>query len=263
MLDVHCHAFHPKIAEKVIVFLEEHYGIPAQGTGLKEDLKKHLKEAGFSKAVVLCAATGEHQVIPANNWAISLKEEPEFIPFGSLHPDYPNWPRELRRLKKHKIRGIKLHPDFQGFDLSSPKLYPLLEEIGEDFWLLVHVGDNLPPEKNPSSPYKLAKVLKDFPGLKVIAAHLGGYLHWPEVLEHLVGKEVFLDISSTLPFIAPELLREILQKHPQEKILFGSDYPLFLPGQERQRILEHPLLGEKFWQKLEENSKWMLENLLV
>lgn len=261
MLDVHCHVFHPKIAEKVLLFLEEHYGISAKGKGLVEDLKFHLKEAKFSKAVVLCAATGEHQVIPANNWAISLKKEEMFIPFGTLHPDYQAWPKEVERLRKYRIKGLKLHPDFQGFDLTSPKLYPILEEVKQDFWLMVHVGDNLPPDKNPSSPDKLSKILKDFPGIKIIAAHLGGYLHWDYVLEHLVGKDVFLDISSTLPFISKELLKKILQKHPLEKIFFGSDYPLFLPGQEKKRILRHSLLGENFWLKLEENSKWLLAQL--
>lgn len=259
MLDVHTHLFHPKIAQKVCLALKEHYNISPQGTGLKEDLYQHLKKGKFNKAVVLCAATNPNQVIPANNWAISLKNYKTLIPFGTIHPEYKDWQKELARLAKHQIKGLKIHPDFQGFDLASKKLFPLWEEIGSKFWILIHIGDQLPPEKNFSSPQKLVQVLKNFPRLKIIVAHLGGYLHWEYALHYIIGKDIFLDTSSTLPFIPKNILKKILNKHDKEKILFGSDYPLFLPKQEKYRILNN--LNDNFWAQLEENSTNFLQIL--
>ena len=236
-LDIHAHAFHPKIAEKVLQQLEDHYGIAPVGTGLVEDLLFRLDAAGIDRAAVHAAATAPAQVIPANNWSIELaRTHPRLIPFGTIHPGFADFETELDRLEAAGIKGIKIHADFQGFRLDDPALFPILEAVGNRFVALFHVGDRLPPELNPSCPAKLAVIRRQFPGLTIIAAHLGGYLHWAEALEHLAGQDVFLDTSSSLPFIEAGLLRAILDKHPPERILFGSDYPLFDPGQELESL---------------------------
>ncbi|MDQ7031712.1 MAG: amidohydrolase family protein [Desulfonauticus sp.] len=264
MLDVHTHIFHPKIAEKACQALKTHYAITPQGTGLLDDLLVHLETGQFSKAIVLCAATGAHQVIPANNWAIELNKHSKLIAFGTIHPDYQNWEKELSRLLKHDISGLKIHPDFQGFDLADTKLFPIWETIQDKFWIILHIGDKFSPDQNPSSPQKLAFILKNFPKLqsKLIIAHLGGYLHWQYALDYIIGQDIFLDTSSSLPFIPETILKQILARHNPEKILFGSDYPLFLPEKEKQRILEHPLLQTRFWFQLEQNSNNFLKMFL-
>ena len=98
------------------------------------------------------------------------------------------------------------------------------------------MGDRLPPEQNNSCPAKVAAIIRDFPKLTVIAAHMGGYLHWRYALEHLIGKDVYIDTSSTLSFIDDDTLGRIFAGHPRERILFGSDYPLFDPGEEIVRL---------------------------
>lgn len=232
-IDIHTHAYHPKIADKVLAQLEGHYGIKPVGTGQMDDLLARAKAAGLDRVAVHNAATAPAQVIPANNWAIHIhREYPEVISFGTLHPDYPNFERELERLRRNGIKGIKFHADFQGFRLDDHRLWPIFEALSGKFVVMLHVGDRLPPDQNNSSPDKVAAILRDFPQLTVIAAHMGGYLHWQYVLEHLVGKNVYIDTSSTLSFIDDDTLRRIVDGHPRERILFGSDYPLFDPGDE-------------------------------
>ena len=101
---------------------------------------------------------------------------------------------------------------------------------------MIHVGDKRPPRETPSCPYKLMRVHKRFPGLTIIAAHMGGYLHWKWALDELIGSDVYIDTSSTIPFIDDATLAEIVRRHPRERVLFGSDYPLFDPGREIRRI---------------------------
>jgi len=227
-IDIHTHAFHPKIADKVVQQLEDHYRISPVGNGLLEDLLPRLDRAGIDRAAMHCAATKPEQVVPANNWALHVKEQhPRLIPFGTFHPDFADWECEFERLAIAGIRGIKIHPDFQGFSLDDPRLEPILETIGERFLLMVHIGDRLPPELNPSSPQKLAALLDKFPRLKVIAAHLGGFQHWAYVVDHLAGRDLYFDTSSSLNAIPGRLLFDIFAHHPRERILFGSDYPLF------------------------------------
>ncbi len=227
-IDFHTHVFHPKIADKVLEHLKNHYGITPVGSGLAEDLIAFLRKSGIDRAVVHTAATSPDQVIPANNWSISLNRDyPSLTAFGTLHPDYPHWENELGRLQDNGIKGLKFHPDFQGYDLADNRLYPFFEAISSRFILMFHVGDRLPPDKNPSSPAKLAWIRNNFPDLKIIAAHLGGYLHWEDAQQYLAGTDIYLDTSSSLQFIRHEVLGAILNRHPLDRIIFGSDYPLF------------------------------------
>jgi uncharacterized protein len=232
-IDIHTHAYHPKIADKVLAQLEDHYAIHPVGTGQLDDLLARAKRAGLDRVVVHNAATAPAQVVPANNWAIRIhRENPEVLSFGTLHPDYPEFERELDRLWRSGIQGIKFHADFQGFRLDDRKLWPIFEALSGRFVVMLHVGDRLPPEENNSCPAKVAAILRDFPDLTVIAAHMGGYLHWKYAVEHLVGKNVYIDTSSTLPFIDDDTLFRIWNGHPRDHILFGSDYPIFDPGEE-------------------------------
>ncbi len=236
-LDVHTHAFHPKIAHKVLEQLSGHYGIAPVGDGTLADLLDRVARAGLDGCVVHSAATTPDQVIPANAWAMSIqRDNPRVTAFGTLHPDYGPWEAQLDQLERAGVRGVKLHPDFQGFRLDDPRLGPMFEAMSGRFAVLVHVGDRLPPERNPSCPFKLMRVHADHPGLTLIAAHLGGYQHWKWALECLVGSQVHIDTSSSLPFIDPQDLAAIFQRHPRERILFGSDYPLFDPGQEMDAL---------------------------
>lgn len=231
-VDVHTHAFHPKIAAKVLKQLESHYRILPTGTGLLEDLVPRLDKCGIEKAFVHSAATSPEQVIPANNWAISLMSSPRVVSFGTMHVAYGDIEGELARLYDNGIRGIKLHPDFQGFRLDDPGLLPLFGAMEGTFTLMVHIGDRVPPAQNQSCPWKIAAVKRRFPHLQIIAAHFGGFFHWQYVVEAMKGLEIYMDTSSSLFAIPQELLEEIFRAFPRHLFLFGSDYPLWDPSSE-------------------------------
>ena len=240
-IDIHTHAFHPKIAHKAVDHLNSFYSITCSGDGTIANLLEREQQAGLEKCVVLCAATAPAQVIPANNYAISLqREHPEqVIAFGTVHPAYENWENELARIKAAGIRGIKLHPDFQSFWLDDPRLLPIFEAAQKDFVFEIHIGDRTSPEKNPSCPYKLASILRQFPGIRVIAAHFGGYRMWSHALEVFSDnrfENLWFDTSSTTPFATPELAHKLLNTFPRERILFGTDWPLYDPVEELQRL---------------------------
>lgn len=246
LLDCHTHAFADKIAEKAVVQLIDYYQIPTSFGGRLSDLLKAATEAKLDALIMLVAATKPEQVKPANDWALALQGSdpsklkakfsldslPQIIPFGTYHPDDPDWMKEIQRLRKSGVKGIKLHPEFQGIDLADPRLRDFWAEIESDFIVTIHVGDPVHSESNHSTPRKVAAILDNFPKLRVIAAHMGGYLFWNEVDDILAGRDLYLDTSSTLPYIDPGLLQKIVAKHGIDKILFGSDYPLRSPAQD-------------------------------
>ncbi|WP_243438867.1 amidohydrolase family protein [Fundidesulfovibrio soli] len=261
-IDIHAHAFHPKIADKAVRQLNGHYHIEAVGDGTPEDLLRKLAAAGIDRAAVHAAATTPAQVIPANNWALELARiHPSLIPFGTVHPGYADNARELDRLERAGIRGIKIHADFQGFRLDDPALRPVLEALEGRFVVMFHVGDRLPPDRNPSCPAKLAAIHRDFPGLTLIAAHLGGWLHWDEALAHLAGSGVYMDTSSCLPYIRDDQLRAILDRHPAERVLFGSDYPLYDPSVELERLRTRLHLSDADLERLLTNAAALFPDL--
>ena len=258
-IDVHTHAFHPKIAAKAIVQLAGHYGANMPFPGLADDLLLRLDEAGIERAFVHSAATRADQVLPANQWAIQLQQANErFFGFGTMHPDFADFEQELDRLEALGIIGIKLHPDFQGFRLNDPQMDPIYECIADRFVVMMHVGDVHPPDQNPSSPGKVADVLERFPKLTVIAAHFGGYKQWQYVLDSLAGSRVFLDTSSSLEFIEQGLLEQIFNAFPRRQLLFGSDYPMWEPLAERNRLQQRLGLSEVEMEELLTNGNQLL-----
>lgn len=243
-IDCHTHAFADKIAERAVEQLITHYHIDTPFGGRFPDLLDVAAKARLNALILLVAATKPEQLKPANDWVLSIKAVsdrptspiPRVIPFGAFHPDAPDWPQEITRLRAAGIKGIKLHPEFQQFDLADPKLFPFWETVKNDFILMIHVGDTHKSPANLSTPRKIADLLENFPGIKIIAAHLGGYGFWEEALEHLAGKDVYLDTSSSLSYIEPSLFYQFLSAHGADKILFGSDYPLKSPAQEREYL---------------------------
>jgi len=60
---------------------------------------------------------------------------------------------------------------------------------------------------------------------------MGGTLQWEDVLRHLAGKDVWFDISIVYEYgLAPTLICAIIDAHPKDKIVFGSDGPWSCPA---------------------------------
>lgn len=73
--DIHTHAFHPKIARHAVEHLNEAYQLDCVGEGTIADLLLREKRSGIGRCVVLCAATTPGQVVPANDYAVTLQRE--------------------------------------------------------------------------------------------------------------------------------------------------------------------------------------------
>lgn len=237
MIDCHTHVFPPKVAPRLVAAISRDLGLEAAGDGSAADLLEHLDRAGMDKTLCFTAALRPDQMIPANSWMISLgRSHPRLIPLGAVHPDHPSWESELARLEQSGIRGLKIHPDLSEIPLASPRWNPVWEAVCGRFAVMLHMGPVREGGQTLSRPRDLAGVLLNFPGLEVIAAHLGGLFQWEETLAHLAGRDVFMD-TSCCPGVVPEqTLAEILKRHDPERILFGSDYPLFAPERERATL---------------------------
>ena len=235
-IDVHCHVFPENIAQKAVAFLQDYYGFSWQGTGLVDDIKAGCREADISRSVIFSSATKPAQVPHINDYISSLvREDPElFIGLGTIHPGYPDHMAELERIKHLGLRGIKIHPDFQMLDIDAPEMMPIYARARElGLILLFHTGD---PKVDYSSPHRLVRVIEKFPGLAVIAAHLGGYGCWDDAEKCIIGKDVWIDVSSAIRFVGRERARRLILEHGTDRVLFASDYPAVRPKQAQEDL---------------------------
>lgn len=239
IIDFHTHCFPDKIASKAMEQLRLRSGITKPfHDGSVDGLMKLQKRDGVDCSVVLNIATNPRQQTAVNDFAISLKDVEGIIPFGSVHPDSPDALRELERIKENGLKGVKLHPDYQGFFIDDEKMFPIYEKIGElGLITVLHSGFDIGyPEPVHCTPKALSTVLKYFGGAPVVAAHFGGLCARPETLEHLAGKDVYLDTAYCYGMLTPRKAKELIDVHGADKILLGSDAPWNSPEQDIELV---------------------------
>jgi len=163
------------------------------------------------------------------------------LPFGSVDPLVPGEAvRRARRLvTEHGVRGFKFHPSMQGFAPNDPAVYPLyaaIEELGVP--AVFHtgqtgIGAGLPGGRGIklrlSDPMLIDDVAADFPGLTVILAHPS--VPWQDSAISIATHKanVYIDLSGWSPKYFPPQLVRAMNSLLQDKVLFGTDYPLLTP----------------------------------
>ncbi|MCX7709461.1 MAG: amidohydrolase family protein [Clostridia bacterium] len=243
IIDAHVHIFPEKIADKAVESIGKYYGIPMTGKGTVGDLIESGSKIHVQQYIVHSTATRVEQVESINNFiAEAQKAHPRLIGFGTLHPDLEDIDSELDRVIALGLKGIKLHPDFQGFNIDDDSMLPVYKAVEGKLPILMHMGDEV---KTSSRPERLAKIIKMFPNLTVIAAHLGGYQMWEESLDCLVGENVYMDTSSSLFILEPEKVVQVIRRHGTKKVLFGTDYPMWPHDEELERFYRLDLTEEE------------------
>ena len=131
IIDMHTHCFPDPLAKKAMPMLAMRSGNPCPAfDGTTSGLKESVLSGGADRAAVLNIATNAHQQTKVNDFAISLLGDDVLIPFGSVHFESPDALSELDRLHDAGIKGIKLHPDYQGFFADDERMFPIYEKIG-------------------------------------------------------------------------------------------------------------------------------------
>lgn len=154
------------------------------------------------------------------------------------------------------LRGIKLHPDFQRFYLDDERAFPIYE-IAEERRLpiLFHIGDT---RQDFSDPERLLKVMKRFPDLIAIGAHLCGWSMWDRGAELFAHSGVYTDCSSSLYAMSPEHAAELIRKIGTDRVMWGTDYPMWNACEELERFNKLPLNDEEREDILSRNALTLL-----
>lgn len=237
LIDSHIHIFPDRLAPRVIPQLAQVSGFVPQTDGTLSDTLRQMDRWGVDKGIFLSIATKPSQQKTINDFCRSIAGE-RVIPFGSVHPDAEDWQAELERIAEMGLRGIKLHPDYQNFDMGEERVLPIFRKPRDlGLCVVVHAGfDPLSPQHIHCLPRDARKVLDAVPGIKLILAHMGGMKCWDGVEEYLVGQPVWLDTAAISSAIGKEQLARMIKNHGADRILFASDCPWSDPRQEKALI---------------------------
>ncbi len=245
IIDFHTHVYPEKVALKAAKSISDFYCLEGGGMdGTVETLLKQGDKAGISEFVLLPVAIKPDHVRSINNFICEeLKKNNRFYGFGTVHAEMDDLCEEAEYIINSGLLGIKMHPDTQIFNIDDERLFPLYDMIKGKLPVIFHTGDK---RYDYSHPARVRRVLDMFPDLEVIAAHFGGYSMQETAYEYLKDTNCFFDISSSLMFMEEGEAEKYIHAYGAERMLYGSDYPLWDPEKEVKSFLELKLSDEDF-----------------
>lgn len=258
IIDIHTHTFPDNLAPVAIPKMQKASHSVAFTDGTVGGLLNSMQRAGIDKSVVLPVATNPAKVGSINDISVQNGEE-KLLYFGCIHPDADEPTKELERIARLGLKGIKLHPVYQGADIDDEKYLRILYKAGElGLVVITHAGDDIGfPGVKRCTPKMLQNALQQVGPVKLIAAHMGGWKNWDEVREFLADTNVLIDTAFSLGYIT-ELekgyysLQELRLMSDEEfcktvrlfgshRVFFGSDSPWSDQERSIKDILSLPL----------------------
>ncbi len=228
LLDVHTHLMPERLFRAVRAYFRAHLWHPRYD-GPTESLVGALLDHGVKRFVFMPYAHRADMSRSLNHWVANVQATfaPHAIGFATFHPDDGDLLPELvdEAFLRLGLRGAKLHPQVGRFAVDDPRLDTLYEravEVGAI--VLMHAGRRPQPTEHVGVR-AFARLMRRFPGLKVVVAHAGAdefdaFFDLCGVYEH-----VYLDTAMVFnKFLGgPPPLRRVLEF--QDRVLYGSDFP--------------------------------------
>lgn len=248
LIDSHVHLFSPRVIENVSkktrMVKRLHLRVEGARERIKVDtLRQKMHHAQINNCLLL-PTSGKTNVARTNDryWKMS-RDTTGLITAGTLHPDYPGNAMEIERFKDRGIKGIKLCSFSQGFALDAPQTLALFDHLCREnqhretpFFIVLdtfyeaHRFFGSSPEYT-TTPARIARLVKHYPGIPFIAAHMGGLTApFKNLCNDLIpSPNLFLDTSNAAYTLTRQEFIRLLTIHGSGHIIFGTDWPWFDP----------------------------------
>jgi uncharacterized protein len=206
-----------------------------------EDLLRLMGACGIERAVCFAPFAGqaaEAGVADASRWlAEEIADRPELVGFATLNPVAPEAVAAVRRAHELGLRGVKLHPAVDRFDVCAPQameFYAVAAELGMplDFHTGVHAS-----RLRDWEMLKFDDVAWDVPGVRMILEHMGSRPFFSRTLavigNHLqeAGPRIFAGATTCLNpaiplwYLGAERIEEVARLLGQQVLVYGLDFP--------------------------------------
>ncbi len=270
VIDFHVHTFPEKIAERALAQLSRDSGSRPFTGGTVRELRESMKDAGVDLSIVLPVVTNPEKVAHINLSAATQNEtvdETGILSFAGIHPAAENYRVLLRQVKELGFKGIKLHPDYYGIMFDDERTMRLIDYASElDLIIVTHAGTDIglyPPVC--CTVDSIVRVMDIVAPPKLVAAHMGGWNNWDEVLTKLAGRPLWVDTAFSIGeiewltpqdekygfrMLTDEKFVELVHALGEDRVLFATDSPwaeqrdyvnriraMSLTEQEKEKIL--------------------------
>lgn len=256
VIDAHAHIYPDKIAAIAVHHTDDFYHENSYSKGTVEDLLTANETNRIDKFVVQSVATTPKQVKSINEFIANSvnANKDRFVGLGTVHPESTDAKGDMAHLIELGLKGIKIHPDIQNFDMDD-KGYIRFYELCEEYSIpvLMHTGDNRYDHSNPN---RLIPLLKNFPNLTIVGAHFGGWSIWEEACNKLNGiNNLYVDCSSSFHYLSLKTAKKLILKYGTDRVLFGTDYPMWNAEDEINKLLAMNLKDKDYKNIFSENAK--------
>jgi predicted TIM-barrel fold metal-dependent hydrolase len=248
IVDAHIHLFPPDVREHRQRYLDQDpffgrlYGSPKVGMVSVEQAIADMDRDGVGMAVIAGWPWQAHDAcVEHNTWAMTVaRQRPDrFAALAVIQPSAgTEAAREVERCLEGGMAGVgELNADGQGFGLDSPGMLAVAGVCAErGAPLLLHANEpvgHVYPGKGTLSLAAIYGFIRAAPALRLVLAHWGGGLPFYELMPEVrrAAANVCYDTAASPLLYEPRVFRLALAMAGNQKVLYGSDYPLNLyPG---------------------------------
>lgn len=205
-----------------------------------DDMLARMDKAGIEKAFLFATRAGPvgHPScyrIPYELVAKTCAQAPDRL-YGMAGIDPHDGMKGVRELE-HAVKelgfiGAHFYPHWFEIPPDAAKLYPFYAKCVElDVPIQMQVGQSMNYDKNfprrsVGQPITLDAVACDFPELKLIGIHVG--IPWTDEMIAMAWKHqnVFIGSDAHAPKYWPESFVHYINTYGQDKVIFGTDFPV-------------------------------------
>ena len=194
-----------------------------------ENLINSIDNSEVDKAIVLPI----YPQVPNKFIADACKKYPDkLIGFASVNPLEGAKAAEIleKDVKRYNLKGLKLHPRLQDFNLSDPRLIPVFQRCAElKIPVLIDAFPGINLSSNESTPLLIGRIASAVPDVNIIIAHAGGYKILDTLFVAKSCKNIYIDISYTPHYFQGSSIEDdlkfVIQKVGADRCIYGSDHP--------------------------------------
>lgn len=233
-----------------------------------EHMLKMMDEAGIERALLIATKTGRLGLpgswhLPYEMVAEAVRAHPErFSALAGLDP-YEGMAgvRALERaVRDLGFVGAHMYPHWFELAPDHAKWYPFYAKCVElDVPVQMQVGQSLiyTPEQRLRSvgrPITLDAVACDFPELKLVGIHIG--IPWTDEMIAMAWKHpnVYIGCDAHSPKYWPASFVQFINTYGQDKVIFGTDFPVLDFARTREEIEALGLREESKRKLLRDNA---------
>lgn len=135
-------------------------------------------------------------------------------------------PLELEyAIKELGLSGLKIHPSNLNMDADDLRLVPVLRKaVDLKIPVMYHGNPCLTGFHDNCAPDKINKIIKVFPDLDIITAHMGG-MKYLDAWSACTWVDMSFVILELFEFFGLEQTARILHMFGADRLIFASDYP--------------------------------------